>query len=159
MLNELLSLGIPPRLLNEIEFRHLDLERGKVPTNLVRIAQNRVISFVEIPDNSATAVFHNSPSGVLSQDRHGIINYNNRRAAQILGYESLVGVPSLDLVPERHRDARHMELEEVLRTGTPITVETQRIHKCGHEIDIVAQIFRYYSSIGRYGIAAIIKRK
>ena len=158
MLNEILQPDIPRVLLNEIKARCLDLERGKVPTNLVRIAQHRVISFVEIPDNSATATLHNSPSGVLSQNRYGIINYNNPRVARMLGYKSLVGIPSIDLVPEEYREARAKEFEEVLRTGIPIAIETQRIHRLGHEIDIAAQVFRYKSSLVSYGTAAIIKR-
>ena len=158
MLNELLQSDMPKILLEEIRAKDLDFEIGQVPRHFVRISQNGIVSFVEIPDTSPIITLERSPSGVLSQKKD-MINYSNGAAARMFGYESLVGVPSIDLVPERHRHNRNQVFEEVLRTGIPITIETQRIHRKGYEIDIVAQLFRYKPPLGRYDIAAIIKRR
>jgi len=147
MLNELLQSDMPKILLDEIRAKGLDFEIGPIPRHFIRIAHNGIISFVEIPDTSPSTTLERSPNGVLSQ-KDSIINYNNCTAARMFGYESLVGIPSIVLVPERYRDNRNKVFDDVLRTGISITFKTKRIHKWGHYIDIMAQVFRYNPSLG-----------
>ena len=157
MLNELLQEDIPRILLEEIRAKNLDIELGEVPRHFVRISHYGIVSFVEISDNSPVITLWRSPSGVISQNEDGIINYANCSAAKMLGYQKLVDIPYVYIVPERYSSQRAQQYDTILKTGIPYKFNTKRIHKRGHQINIVTQIFRYGLSIGKYGIAEIIK--
>ena len=112
------------------------------------------------PHESVNILFHGSPA-LLSEDRKGILTFYSYAAIDVFGYsvDEAIGMPSLNLVPERFREGREQLFNEIINKKVPRRVETFRLHKLGHEIEVYAQVFPYESAPGEYNIAAIVKRK
>ncbi len=98
--------------------------------------------------------------GVLSEDENGLLNFYNKGAEIIFGYspEEILGIPSVNLAPKYLRSGREALFERVEKEGAVKGVKTQRIHKSGNLIEIVADVFLYETTNG-HCIAAAIRTK
>ncbi|MBP2251007.1 PAS domain S-box-containing protein [Halarchaeum solikamskense] len=111
------------RIRNVVEKWHTEREAERIRTRL-------------------EAITANSNDAILTIDAEGTIQFVNRAAEEMFGYErdSLVGEPLTTLVPPRHREAHLDAMERYLETGERTidwkAVEFPGRHRDGHEIPL-----------------------
>lgn len=100
-----------------------------------------------------------SKFAVLSQDRGGFLNFYNRGAQLVFGYDrpEIIGKPTRTLVPGEMMDDRTEMFRKVLEEDRLMVEETIRKHKNGSIIQIRGYVLPYDLD-GDRCIAAVIEK-
>ena len=127
-----------------------------------------VIALVDISELEKTeakarhlaAIVESSSDAIIGMGAEGVITSWNPAASRVFGYEAgeIVGRPMSTIIPEeRMGEAAH--LLERLKNEQPIEpMETIRLHKDGHLIDVALTISGIRSNYGPMVGAAVIAR-
>ena len=112
------------------------------------LEHNVAFKFVDIPGTPDYGYFTPlffSPDALLSHDLNGIINFYNLAAQNVFDYtpEEIIGMPSVELVPEELRPCRAEKFRYIIEQRTSAQVQEVRLAKGNKPIDVGASVFPY----------------
>ncbi|WP_428265119.1 PAS domain S-box protein [Haliangium sp.] len=114
----------------------------------------------QMKDARFTAIIESSVDAIVSLDRRGRIIYWNPAAEALLGYtrEEAVGMSVFSMSPERMRDDTKALVARLWAGESQPPFETRRLHKDGHEVDVVLSVSPVRLPDGEVvGLASILR--